>query len=324
MSRSGRAGRRGAFVTDVRAAAAVEAKSFGHERLGLRHLLLGLRAIGGPSAHALASCGVALPDLRRAVALSSSTDDGTRVRTTPPSVRAIDRREAFRMPISTDARRVLDRVAFRWEDTDLLDALLDEEDPSSEPFGAEDGVVPELLDRLDHATGRIRRHLASTRWTAAGALAGPADPPAGPAEAGTAWLGAAYTQLLTPSIEQVRALLSDPQRRPERDPSSVDVVVAGPGVERVFGPDGSTTDHAVTRAREQEVIAWRWPVSDPPRRWTKEIQIRVSAQGDNTVARLTTLVRGRPVLARIGRPFLTRIMDSRLRTHAQGVNQAAE
>ena len=128
--------------------------------------------------------------------------------------------------------------------------------------------------------------------------------------------------MLVPPVDRVWQLLSDPLRRPEWDPSCSAVVV-GNGVEQVTEPNGTVTEHVVARSLPQEVIAWRWP-GTTGRPWTKELQIRLSARGNRTVADLSMLIRGRRFVAALGRPAFTRLMWGRLRVLAQGVNQAAE
>lgn len=300
---------RGAFVPDVRAAAAVEARALGHARVEVGHLLLGLRALGGPSAHALTAAGVGLPDLRGMVArVGAGSGPGPAAAGRP--VRAADRREAYTMPISEDAREVLDRVTFRRSDGDLLGALLT----------ADDGAALDLLEGVG-ASGDEVAHLLARPFP--GDLAA-APSPVGAPETGVVWLGAAHSHLLTAPLHRVWALLSDPHRRPEWDLWCAALVVLGEGVERVVDPDGTVVEHVLAQSLPEEAIGWRWPApAAAGRPWTKELQVRLDAQGDRTIARLTMLVRGRPLVAHLGRPVFARIMSKGLRILAQGINQAA-
>lgn len=300
----------------VRAAAVVEAKALGHTELGVGHLLLGLRTVAGPSAHALASAGVGLAELRDAVARSTPLASGG---TPPPvrrAVRAADRIAAHAVPVAPRVRDLLDGVAFRRDDADLLGLLLDDEE---DPFPAH------LLRSVGVDPGEVARRLAVLRRPGALDVAGPRPAPAQPAEPGTVWLTEVHTHLLTAPPERVWALLSDPHRRPEWDHACERVDVTGSGVHRIVEPDGSTVENVVASRVPERVIAWRWPGSHRSTRhpWTGELRMRMQPDRDRTALEASMVLRGRWLVARLGRPVFTRVMRARLTLLAQGVDQAA-
>ena len=302
-------------TSHIHAAAVVEARALGHVELGVGHLLLGLRAVAGPSAHALASVGVGLTALRAAVARwtpAASDGTGPSVRRT---VRAADRLGAHDLPVSAPARELLDRVAFRCDDADLLGVLLDDDDP----------LPAHLLQSVDVDVGEIARRLAVLRRPGALDTVEFRTAPAQPAEPGTVWLREAHTQLLTAPPDRVWALLADPHRRPEWDLGCTRVEVSEGGVQRIVEPDGATVEHVIASRVPERVIAWRWPgshrASDQP--WTGELRIRMQPDRDFTALEASMLLRSRWLRARLGRPLFTRVMRARLRMLVQGVNQAA-
>ncbi len=314
----GRAPGPAAEVHPIRSAAAVEAMAWGHREVDVDHLLLGLVVVAGPSALELAGAGADLAALRGAVARVRA-DGGADV--APRSVvRAADRRDAARMPVTGPARRLLDGAPRRRDDRALLLALLDDGN----------GLARRLLGHLDVDAAALRDRVADgsrVAGRAADGTAWPVPPPPGPAPTGTSWLHGTHAQLLPVPSERVWALLGDPSRRPEWDPDCVAVTVAPDGAELLTRPDGTVVSQTVHDTAVGRTLAWhRHEPGDPsagPVRFLDVLRVVVAPDGARTAVGLRRDRSGRGVAWRLARPALSGLVRTQLRICLHAIHQAA-
>ena len=331
--RSPGARRLGGEVHRIRSAAAVEAAALGHPEIDVDHLLLGLLVAGGPSARVLAAHGVGAAALRRAVADLQEQDllglGAVAAAPQPAAVRASDRGSAGALPLGGRAQALLDDAPLLGDDLALLRAVLDDGGRRAE----------RLLAHLDVDVDALRAQLAAepdvdgalspampgadtdVDWSAADrALEARRDP----VPAGTTWMSAARTQLVPAPADQVWALISDPQRRPQWDAACLSATVDADGVERITGHDGDVVEQTAVDVEPGQRIGWLQRGPDGGAAPRVVVQIALTAQGASTVVRLRQdwPARGRAT-GRLSRWILTRMIGAKLRTQANGIARAA-
>jgi uncharacterized protein YndB with AHSA1/START domain len=306
-------------VQIVRAAAAVEAAALGDGELREEHVLLGLSAVGGPTAHVLAARGAGLAELRSVVWQSRQRDDLSAAEPLGPGrVRAAnmrlwadtgaasglhellvaagaqqgdDRRillELLAQPGRSEAREALLRLGI---DGDELRTQLESDDPQEPDAEPSAGCPPIMLPSPDR--GRFVR--------------------------------ASHTHVLPTRPDDVWALLSTPDRRPEWDGDCVSLHVRSDGELHRVRHDGRTDRHVVTIDTADRAVEWRWPARDgvPDDRRLNVLQLCVSTAGPWTTLRLTRVMLARTAAVVVAGGLLKRIMRNNLRIVAVGINQAS-
>ena len=329
MSRTGKQHHDGRLTSEafqIQVAAATEALALSHPEADVEHLLIGLLVAGGPSARVLTGAGEDLQSLRRALSEVQQLDldgfgvTGTAQRTV---LHANERDAALAVPVSGRAQDLLD-AAPRWaDDRALLVALLDDEG----------GRARRLLEHLGIDAQEVREQLGSEHVpTASAPVPSGLDEEAfaelrGPAPTGSFWIEASWSQELPMPVEKVWALVSDPSRRPEWDPSTTSVTVTADGLEQLSGKRGDARTQRVTQLEPCRAIAWRQRgtgTATLPVEATEQVLQLVLEPGDETTRvhlRHRSPGRGRGV--RLSRPLLVRMMRTRLRFMAQAIAQSA-
>ena len=149
----------------------------------------------------------------------------------------------------------------------------------------------------------------------------------GPAPAGAFWMEVTRSQQLPLPLERVWALVSDPARRGEWDPSaSRDSAVGGPGQ---VPPGGEAKpEWRIVRVEEPRCIAWRSSASPeeatgPGGAVDQVLQVTLQTRGGGTHLTLHHASPGRGIGVRLSRLLLTRIMATRLRLMVRAISQSA-
>lgn len=299
----------------VEVASADEAAALGHPEIDADHLLVGLLAVGGPSARILAGAGLDL-DAVRAAAEDLHSEELAGAGVTAEAERRMipaSKRHPTTVRLTPRMRELVDRVSAKDDDRALLRALIQDEGGRARSIlvvaGADIGQV-------------ISRTEVPTR-TPAPVVADRSDL-LGPAPDGAHWMSAAHKQQLAVPADRVWSLLADPARRPEWDPAVSSVEELDDGTIRNEHSDGRRSTDAVVQARPRTAIAWRSrPDGAVDDLQDQVLEVSLSRDGGLTYVELRMWWSLRGKASRLIGRLLVSAFHTRLRACAQGIAHAA-
>lgn len=152
------------------------------------------------------------------------------------------------LPLNSRAEELLHTASYRGDDRGLLLALLDDEGRH-------------LLEHLGVNVERLReRATGPLPVTDAGPEAAPGAPGGdrrGPVPEGMHGMRASYSQTLPVAPDRVWALVGDPARRAEWDPTGSARTVAADGTEQFIETGGRAVAQRVIHLEPGRHVAWR-------------------------------------------------------------------